>query len=141
MIEGSKIVVVEDNIDAREMLCHLLTRLGFECKAADDGLGALALIETFHPQVAVIDVGLPGIDGFDVARRIRADHRYDDVMLIAVTGYGQKADRATALAAGFDAHLVKPMKFEQLAQLLQKREPVMPDVAQGSSASIDEELA
>jgi two-component system, chemotaxis family, CheB/CheR fusion protein len=141
MVEGAKIVVVEDNIDAREMLCDLLTRLGFECKAAGDGLSALALIETFHPQVAVVDVGLPGIDGFDVARRIRAQHPYDDVMLIAVTGYGQKADRATALAAGFDAHLVKPIKFDQLAQLLQNREPVMPDVGQGSRASVDEELA
>jgi two-component system CheB/CheR fusion protein len=117
---GARLVVVEDNIDAREMLCHLLTRAGFECQAVGDGLAAIDLIKTFHPHAAIIDVGLPGIDGFEVARRLRAEPSLADVTLIAVTGYGQKADKETALAAGFDAHLVKPIKFEQLSQLLQR---------------------
>jgi two-component system CheB/CheR fusion protein len=137
--KGSKIVVVEDNIDAREMLCHLLTRAGFECRAAGDGLAALELIDTFHPHAAVIDVGLPGIDGFEVARRLREDRAHDDIMLIAVTGYGQKADRDTALAAGFNAHLVKPMKFAQLAQLLQRADTI--PVPDEEVASSDNELS
>ncbi|MEO8699354.1 MAG: PAS domain-containing protein, partial [Kofleriaceae bacterium] len=122
--KGGKIMIVEDNVDAREMLCHLLTRAGFDCKAVGDGLEALDTIEAFHPQAAVIDVGLPGIDGFEVARRIREDRRFDDITLIAVTGYGQKTDRETALAAGFDFHLVKPIKFEQLARFLHKPDAI-----------------
>lgn len=140
---GSRIVVVEDNLDAREMLCHLLTRAGFECRAAGNGLDAIDLVTTFHPEAAVIDVGLPGIDGFEVARRIRQDHRFDDVMLIAVTGYGQKADRETAAAAGFDAHLVKPMKFDQLAQLLQRPDTAVDEGARARDhgREREEELA
>jgi two-component system CheB/CheR fusion protein len=140
-VSGSKIVVVEDNLDARDMLCHLLTRAGFECRAAGNGLDAIELIMEFHPVAAVIDVGLPGIDGFEVARRIRQNRRFDDVMLIAVTGYGQKADRDNAVAAGFDAHLVKPMKFDQLAQLLQRPERVVVDAAPALEPRRDEELA
>ncbi|MEO8554867.1 MAG: response regulator, partial [Kofleriaceae bacterium] len=116
--KGSRIVVVEDNLDAREMLCHLLTRAGFECEAVGDGLSAIATIEAFRPQAAVIDVGLPGIDGFEVARRIRAEPALAGVVLVAVTGYGQNNDRELAKDAGFDAHMVKPVKFDQLLELL-----------------------
>jgi two-component system CheB/CheR fusion protein len=137
--KGSKIVVVEDNVDAREMLCHLLTRAGFECRAAADGMAALELIAEFHPHAAVVDVGLPGIDGFEVARRLRADHAYDNIMLIAVTGYGQKVDRDAALAAGFNAHLVKPMKFAQLAELLQGSSVHVPDAV--GATNVDSELS
>ena len=118
--KGSRIIVVEDNVDARDMLCHLLGRAGFECKAVGDGVEAIALIESFRPQAAIIDVGLPGIDGFEVARRVRATLGRADVRLIAVTGYGQKADREVALRAGFDAHLVKPVKFDQLVEVLSR---------------------
>jgi two-component system CheB/CheR fusion protein len=116
--EGSRIVVVEDNDDAREMLCHLLTRAGFDCRSCGDGVQAIELIESFEPQTAIIDVGLPGIDGFEVARRLRTKLGHAELKLIAVTGYGQQADRDRALRVGFDAHLVKPVKFEQFAQLL-----------------------
>jgi len=116
--KGSRIVVVEDNIDAREMLCHLLTRAGFECEAVGDGLTAISTIATFKPQAAIIDVGLPGIDGFEVARRIRSDPRFEKVTLVAVTGYGQHNDRALAREAGFDVHMVKPVKFDELLKLL-----------------------
>ncbi|MGE3768318.1 MAG: chemotaxis protein CheB [Kofleriaceae bacterium] len=134
---GARLVVVEDNIDAREMLCHLLSRAGFDCQAVGDGLSAIDLIKDFHPCAAIIDVGLPGIDGFEVARRIRADATLADITLIAVTGYGQQADKETALAAGFDAHLVKPIKFEQLSQLLQR----IDGIAQAVAPAIDDELA
>jgi two-component system, chemotaxis family, CheB/CheR fusion protein len=126
MVKGARIVVVEDNVDAREMLCHLLTRTGFDCRSAGDGVSALALIEEFEPHAAIIDVGLPGIDGFEVARRVRGNPKHADVTLVAVTGYGQKSDKARALAAGFDSHLVKPVKLDQLARLLLKPE-VEPD--------------
>jgi len=117
VVKGSRVVVVEDNADARDMLCDLLTRAGFDCRAVGDGIAALDVIGTFKPHAAIIDVGLPGIDGFELARRIRNDAQLA-VRLIAVTGYGQKADRETALDAGFDAHLIKPVKFDQLAKLL-----------------------
>ncbi len=118
--KGSRIVVVEDNIDARDMMCHLLTRAGFECDAVGDGLSAIAAIASFRPDAAIIDVGLPGIDGFEVARRIRSDATHPGLTLIAVTGYGQHSDRARTKEAGFDAHLIKPVKFEELIELLSK---------------------
>jgi two-component system CheB/CheR fusion protein len=117
VVKGSRIVVVEDNADAREMLCDLLTAAGFDCRSVGDGMAALDMIGSFKPHAAIIDVGLPGIDGFELARRIRSDSQLA-VRLIAVTGYGQKADRETAIDAGFDAHLIKPVKFDQLAKLL-----------------------
>ncbi|CAN5857294.1 chemotaxis protein CheB [soil metagenome] len=121
-VKGSRIVVVEDNQDAREMMCHLLTRAGFDCRSAGDGVAALALIDSFEPHAAIIDVGLPGIDGFEVARRLRSNPKHGDVILIAVTGYGQKTDKVLAHEAGFDSHLVKPVKLEQIARLLIKPE-------------------
>ena len=117
---GLRVLVVEDNVDAREMLCHLLKRAGFECRAVGDGLEALEAIDAFEPNAAIIDVGLPGIDGFEVARRIRRDGKHPQLTLIAVTGYGQQNDRALANDAGFHAHMVKPVKFEQLVNLLVK---------------------
>jgi two-component system CheB/CheR fusion protein len=118
--KGSRVVVVEDNVDAREMLCHLLTRAGFDCEAVGDGLSAIHTIERFKPKAAIIDVGLPGIDGFEVARRVRTDPKLANVLLVAVTGYGQRNDRALAKEAGFDAHMVKPVRFQELLTLLAK---------------------
>jgi two-component system CheB/CheR fusion protein len=76
---GSRIVIVEDNPDSRELMCVLLTRAGFEVRTACDGLSALTLIDEFAPHAAVVDVGLPGIDGFEVARRVRSDARHQHV--------------------------------------------------------------
>jgi CheY-like chemotaxis protein len=129
--------VVEDNADARDMLCDLLTSVGFECRSVGDGVEALALIESFQPRVAIIDVGLPGIDGFELARRIRRETRNANVTLIAVTGYGQMADRVSALDAGFDAHLVKPVKFEQLAPLLREPHLEIPSLVPDHGGAVD----
>ncbi len=123
IVKGSRIVVVEDNVDARELLCHLLTRAGFECRSVGDGLAALELIDSFEPHAAIVDVGLPGIDGFEVAKRIRMNSKHDHVILIAVTGYGQDSDKLRAHEAGFNAHLVKPVKLEQIARLLIEHAP------------------
>jgi two-component system CheB/CheR fusion protein len=116
--DRAKVLVVEDNTDSRELLCELLTQAEFECRAADSGLAALALADEFRPDVDVLDLGLPGMDGLQVARRLRGDPRHARMLLIALTGYGQAADRAAAREAGFDEHLVKPVQGEQLLALL-----------------------
>jgi len=119
----TRIVVIEDNQDSREMLCELLTRHGFDCKSSDRGDAGLTLIRETQPDVALIDIGLPGMDGFEVARNVRRDPTLKRVHLVALTGYGQEADRASALAAGFDAHMVKPVSPEALIRLLGHSEP------------------
>ena len=114
----ARIVVVEDNADSREMLCELLQQSGFECRAVESGSAALGLLDEMRPHIVILDVGLPEMDGFEIARRIRADATHADVCLIALTGYGQAADRAATAEAGFDVHLVKPVHAEQLLELL-----------------------
>ncbi len=119
---GSRIVLIEDNEDTREMMATLLTRNGFEVRTAADGLTAVTLIDEFLPHAALVDVGLPGIDGFEVARRVRTTSKNHQVILIALTGYGQLSDRATAIKAGFDAHLVKPVRLQQLLAIMATHE-------------------
>jgi two-component system CheB/CheR fusion protein len=120
---GAKIVVVEDNADSRELLCELLTRVGFECHTAENGLEAIALIEQVDPDVAILDVGLPEMDGYEVARRLRANPRWINLFLIALTGYGRSADRRTSHDAGFDEHLVKPVQPDRLLGVLAGSRP------------------
>jgi two-component system, chemotaxis family, CheB/CheR fusion protein len=115
---GARIVVVEDNLDSRELLCEILTIAGFACTSAGRGDEGLALITESRPDVALVDVGLPGIDGFELARCVRSDPSLASVCMVALTGYGQADDRARALTAGFDAHVVKPVDPERLMQLL-----------------------
>jgi len=116
--KGSRIVIVEDNADSLELLSMMLTRAGCECHGTNNGISGLELIEEVHPNVAIVDIGLPGIDGFEFARRVRGNANHAKLFLIAHTGYGQREDREKSLAAGFDAHLVKPVDFEALQQLL-----------------------
>jgi two-component system CheB/CheR fusion protein len=125
VVTGSRIVLVEDNEDSRELMCALLTRSGFDVRTTADGLSALALIDEFSPHAAIVDVGLPGIDGFEVARRIRAEGKHQQLTMIALTGYGQQSDRATAIKAGFDAHLVKPVRLEQLLAIISRQDPTL----------------
>jgi two-component system, chemotaxis family, CheB/CheR fusion protein len=115
---AAKVVIVEDNADSREMLAELLRNAGFECWAAETGAAGLALMDEIRPEVVILDVGLPGMDGFEIARRIRANPHHAGACLVALTGYGQAADRAASRAAGFDVHLVKPVHAEQLLRLL-----------------------
>ena len=110
-----RILVVEDNEDSREMLRVLLTLAGHEVHEAADGPAGLDLARKVTPDVALIDVGLPGLDGYEVARRLRAADEGGAVRLIAITGYGQAEDRQRALEAGFHAHLTKPVSPERLA--------------------------
>jgi two-component system CheB/CheR fusion protein len=115
---GTKILVVEDNADSRQTLCTLLELAGFSCHSAENGAEGLELLKLHRPDIAIIDIGLPGIDGFELARRIRALPDAEQLYLVALTGYGQPSDRALALEAGFDEHLVKPLHPEDLSRLL-----------------------
>lgn len=113
-----RIVLVEDNADARMALQQLLELDEHDVAVAAEGESGLALIVETVPDVALVDVGLPGIDGYGVARAVRADPSCAGVALIALTGYGQPSDRDRALAAGFDSHLVKPVDHRALARIL-----------------------
>ncbi|HKU45049.1 MAG TPA: ATP-binding protein, partial [Polyangiales bacterium] len=93
---GAKIVVVEDNADSRELLCELLRRAGFECHTAESGPEALKLIDEVGPEIAILDVGLPEMDGYEVARQLRQNPAYAELVLIALTGYGRSSDRAAS---------------------------------------------
>ncbi|MBX3197828.1 MAG: PAS domain-containing protein [Labilithrix sp.] len=117
----ASVVVVEDNIDSCAMLCELLSLASFDCESAANGTTGLELITAKRPHVAIVDVGLPEMDGFEVARRLRADPATRDMFLVALTGYGQPADRARALESGFDEHVVKPVQPDQLLRLLGRR--------------------
>jgi two-component system CheB/CheR fusion protein len=116
-----RIVVIEDNRDSREVLCELLTRNGFDCRSCDNGADGLALIDEFSPMAAIVDIGLPGIDGLELARLVRASGKHPNIFLIALTGYGQRSDRELALQAGFDEHVVKPVDLAALRRLLGTR--------------------
>jgi CheY-like chemotaxis protein len=113
-----RIVVVEDNTDNRQMLRSLLQLSGHQVTAAADGRTGLEAIRAVLPEIALIDIGLPLMDGHEVARRIRALPECDQVLLVALTGCGRPQDRKRALEAGFDAHLVKPVDFDELVDFL-----------------------
>jgi CheY-like chemotaxis protein len=117
-----RILIVEDNTDARQMLRHLLELSGDEVHEAEDGVRGLEQALVLHPDAVIIDLGLPGLDGYQVAQRIRAANRRN-MVLIAVTGYGQREDRLRSSAAGFDAHFTKPVDPTALDALLQRHPP------------------
>jgi CheY-like chemotaxis protein len=110
-------LIVEDNADARAMLSELLRLEGHEVLAAEDGLRGIEMALLHRPEVVLVDIGLPGVSGYDVARRIRAALG-PGVKLAALTGYGQPEDRRRSRAAGFDAHLIKPVQLEDLNGVL-----------------------
>ena len=117
-----RIVVVEDNQDIRETLQMLLNMWGHQVEMAVDGPSGVELVLRNRPEVALIDIGLPGMNGYDVARALRKILSRDAVRLIALTGYGQPTDREQALNAGFDSHLLKPITPHVLEQMLQRTE-------------------
>jgi len=117
--ESVRIVLVEDNVDIRETLTELLLLDGYWVEGAADGPQGLTRILSEVPNVALIDVGLPGFDGYEVARRARS-HLGDTPVLIAMTGYGQPDDRARAFEAGFDDHVVKPVSVEELSATIER---------------------
>jgi PAS domain S-box-containing protein len=119
--EGIRVLVVDDDVDVRESTGLLLELNGYEVRTADSGERALALIGTFHPEVVLLDIGMPGVDGYQVAQSIRRLPGGDELLLIALSGYGRAEDIARSQAAGFDHHLVKPLNLNMLYDLLEKR--------------------
>jgi len=113
-----RILVVEDQDDAREMLHVLLESMGHVILEEADGASAVAAIEREHPDVALIDIGLPVMSGYEVARRVRENNLFDDVVLVALTGYGRDRDIAAAKSAGFDAHITKPADSHVIDEIL-----------------------
>ncbi|MGZ4980000.1 MAG: hybrid sensor histidine kinase/response regulator [Methylobacter sp.] len=113
-----RIMVVDDYVDAAESLALLLQMEGHEVKTAHCGLQALELAQVFQPQVVLLDIGLPGLNGYEVANRLRALPETKGTTLIALTGYGQTEDRSRSQVAGFDHHLLKPVNFQMLSALL-----------------------
>ena len=117
-LDGRTILVVEDNTDTRQVLKYMLEIEGARVEAVESGQEALSQAHTFRPQIVLCDIGLPDIDGLEVARRLRAVSGFEQTRLIALTGYGQPDDIEHALEAGFEAHLTKPINLDQLLALL-----------------------
>jgi PAS domain S-box-containing protein len=113
-----RVLVVEDNRDIRESSCELLSMAGFEVTAVSTGSEALEKAPAFGPDVVLLDVGLPGLSGYDVARRLRDMPQFVSTVLIAITGYDTPEARALSTAAGFDHHICKPVNFDELTRLL-----------------------
>jgi signal transduction histidine kinase/ActR/RegA family two-component response regulator len=112
-----RVLLVEDQVDAREMMRFALEIAGHQVTEVDDGPSAVAAVAEINPDVAFVDIGLPGFNGYEVARQVRA-MRGNAIVLVALTGYGQPSDRAESESAGFDHHLVKPVDLEKVIELL-----------------------
>jgi PAS domain S-box-containing protein len=113
-----RVLVIEDNEDTLELVQMWLRHIGHEVKGASDGTGGLELALQLKPDVALVDIGLPGMDGYEIARSVRASDEANDIYMVAVTGYGRPEDRARALDAGFDAYIVKPLDVAGLKSAL-----------------------
>ena len=123
--EMRRILVVDDNADAAESLGMLLEVRGDEVRVAYDGLEALDVEAQFHPAVVLLDIGMPKLSGYDVAKRIR-QARGNAVLIVAITGWGQEDDRQRARDAGFNHHFTKPVDFEMLLELIDRESPGTP---------------
>lgn len=111
-------LVVDDNRDSADALAELLRLGGHEVAVAYSGREALAAGGSFRPEVVLLDLGMPEIDGYETARRLRAQPGGDSLKLVAFTGFGQERERERSRQAGFDHHLVKPVQVEQLSEIL-----------------------
>ena len=116
--EKVRVLVVDDSLDIVRTCALLLQHSGFDVRTASNGWGALKVAVEFHPQVALLDVGLPDLDGYEVASRLRADFALQAMTLIAITAYGTEDNRRRAEAAGFDHYLVKPVHLHDLLPLI-----------------------
>jgi CheY-like chemotaxis protein/two-component sensor histidine kinase len=116
-----RILIVDDNHDAADTLGMLLNELGATVHVAHSGPDALRALEAFQPDAVLLDIGMPGMDGYEVSRHVRTSPRYKDVLLIALTGWGQHDDRERTRRAGFDHHMVKPPDIDRLRSILVTR--------------------
>jgi CheY-like chemotaxis protein len=113
-----RVLVVDDNIDTATSMAMLLSASGCDVRTAPDGPTALETALDYRPDVAILDLGLPGVDGFEVARRMHQQPILQKVVLVAMTGYGTDSDRQRSQEAGFDHYLFKPANFEKLHDIL-----------------------
>ena len=125
-------LVVDDNVDAAETLALLLEASGHDVRTAYDGPTAVEAALDYRPNVVLLDIGLPGLDGFEVAKRLRQQPALESVVLVAMTGYGQESDRQRSQDAGFDHHLVKPASFGKVQQILATVSDERPDATNGA---------
>jgi CheY-like chemotaxis protein len=114
-----RILVVDDNLDALASLSRLVSLMGNEVRRAHDGQEALEVARAFHPDIVLMDLGMPRLNGYDAARQMREEPWARNVSLVATTGWGQEEDRRRSAAAGFDRHLVKPISVDALRDVLQ----------------------
>jgi CheY-like chemotaxis protein len=116
------VLVVDDNVDLVTMLSEVLRQKGYFVQSAHTGPEGLSVAQRWRPEIVLLDIGLPGLDGYEVARRLRTDPNLgparESMRMIALTGYGQDADVILAREAGFDAHLAKPYDFDDLEKLM-----------------------
>ncbi|SAL44021.1 PAS/PAC sensor hybrid histidine kinase [Caballeronia sordidicola] len=113
-----RVLLVDDSVDAAEAMSMLLETLGHDVRVKHDGPSALAMVDEFAPEVVILDIGLPGMNGFDIARELRTRAQTKSALLIALTGYGADSDRQKAHDAGFDHHLVKPVSFTAIETVI-----------------------
>jgi CheY-like chemotaxis protein len=113
-----RVLVVDDNVDSGEMMVALAETWGHEAYHAVDGRSAVAMADELQPDIVLLDIGLPGMDGYEVAARLRDNPLTQQARIVAVSGYGQDADRLKSRAAGCDEHLVKPVDIPSLARVL-----------------------
>lgn len=113
-----RVLVVDDDVDGARSLAMLLEGSGHSVAMAHDGWAALRIAPEFQPHIALVDIGLPELDGYELARRLRADRRLGNMELVAITGYGHAEDSLRSYAAGYDQHLVKPVRFDALEEIL-----------------------
>ncbi|WP_213781108.1 response regulator [Caballeronia sp. dw_276] len=113
-----RVLLVDDSVDAAEAMSMLLETLGHDVRVMHDGPSALAMVDEFAPEVVILDIGLPGMNGFEVARDLRTRAVTKSALLIALTGYGADSDRQKAHDAGFDHHLVKPVSFTAIETVI-----------------------
>jgi CheY-like chemotaxis protein len=117
---GQRILVVDDNQDSATTLAMLLSLMGHETRTAHDGLEAIEVADEFHPNVALLDIGMPKLNGYETARRMREHAWGRQMLLVALTGWGQEADRRRSSDAGFNLHLVKPVDVADIQRLLER---------------------
>lgn len=114
-----QVLVVDDNRDAADAMVMAAQVLGHEATACYDGADALSLLETFRPDLMILDLSMPGMDGYTLARAIRGNGKFTGVPIIALSGFGADSDRERSLAAGFDMHLLKPMEIDTLERVIE----------------------
>jgi two-component system CheB/CheR fusion protein len=130
-----RIAVVEDNPDSRQTLESLLQLEGHDVRTAETGVAGLELIVGWQPDLALVDIGLPELDGFELARRVGQQHPGLLTRLVALTGYGSPADQEKVKACGFAAHLVKPLRLAELRRLIARPRESAPEAGSGAVSS------